>query len=166
MKFNLLAFVLLLVAASCSAPKYTYNFSYYDYAAGKKKAVKSEMPKAEIDMSTLSAAATNAPTVFKEQATSSDVSEKFAAMNKEEQRAYKKEIKKNIKESIREIKKMDVKSVQSAKAMDNDLKMAAIFGAIGIILGALWGVSSIIGILGTVAIIIALVFLIKWLIRQ
>jgi hypothetical protein len=44
--------------------------------------------------------------------------------------------------------------------------MAAIFGAIGVGLSILFGVSEIIGFIGFAAVVIALVFLIKWLLRQ
>jgi hypothetical protein len=88
----------------------------------------------------------------------------ITTMTKAEKKTFVKEVKKDIKNAVREVKKMN--TIQSAQAMDNDLKMAAIFGAIGVGLGLLFGVSEIIGFIGFVAVVIALVFLIKWLLRQ
>ena len=90
----------------------------------------------------------------------------YSSMSKPKQTLTKKEIKSHFKAVVKEVKKVEAKSVQAASGWDNDLKMAAIFGAIGIVLGALFNVSNIIGFIGFVAIVIALVFLIKWLMRQ
>lgn len=166
MKTKLLALVVLIVAASCSAPKYTYNFSYHDYQAGKRAAQK----EAQVTPTTVSTeVVANTQTVpavteIQTQKATVEVKKEIATMTKAEQKTFAKEVKKDIKNAVREVKKMN--SVQSAQAMDNDLRLAAIFGAVGIVLGALWGVSNIIGLAGTVCIIIALIFLIKWLVRQ
>jgi Flp pilus assembly protein TadB len=166
MKTKLFALVVLIVAASCSAPKYTYNFSYHDYQAGKRAAQK----EARVTPATVSndvVASTQTVPVVTEvqtQPATVEVKKDIAAMTKTEQKAFAKEVKKDIKNAVREVKKMN--SIQSAQAMDNDLKMAAIFGAIGVGLSILFGVSEIIGFIGFVAVVVALVFLIKWLLRQ
>jgi hypothetical protein len=166
MKTKLFALVVLIVGASCSAPKYTYNFSYYDYQAGKRAAQK----EAQVTVSTTStevvASTQKVPVVPEEQvqSTTVEVKKEIAAMTMAERKVFAKEVKKDIKNAVREVKKMN--TVQSAQAMDNDLKMAAIFGAIGVGLGLLFGVSEIIGFIGFVAVVVALVFLIKWLLRQ
>ena len=168
MKTRLFALLVLVVAASCSAPKQIFPFGYYDYEAGRKSAQKeqgvasAEVAK-EITQVEQPATFTETTAFNKAKNGSSDA----AALTKTEKRAYGQEIKKEIKTAWREVKKVNsVKEVRSAKSMDNDLKMAAIFGAIGLGLGLLFGVSEIIGFIGFVAIVVALFFLIRWLLRQ
>jgi hypothetical protein len=50
--------------------------------------------------------------------------------------------------------------------MDKDLKMAAIFGSVGLVLTFLGGVNSVFWVLGVIAIVIGVVFFIRWLSRQ
>jgi uncharacterized membrane protein len=166
MKTKLFALVVLIVGASCSAPKYTYNFSYYDYQAGKRAAQKEAQVATATSSTEVVASTQDVPAVteVETQLATVEVKKEIASMTQAEQKAFAKEVKKDIKNAVREVKKMN--TVQSAQAMDNDLKMAAIFGAIGVGLGLLFGVSEIIGFIGFVAIVVALVFLIKWLLRQ
>ena len=164
MKTKLFALAVLIVGASCSAPKYTYNFSYYDYQAGKRAAQKEAVTitNAETIVATIGETPTlpeaTIPTIAAPPAKS------VTTMTKAEQKFFAKEVKRDIKNAVREVKKLN--AVQSTQAMDNDLKMAAIFGAIGVGLSVLFGVSEIIGFIGFVAVVVALVFLIKWLLRQ
>jgi hypothetical protein len=166
MKTKLFALVVLIVGASCSAPKYTYNFSYYDYQAGKRAAQKETQVATATTSNEVVASTQTLPVVAEVQlpTTTVEVKKDITTMTKAEKKTFVKEVKKDIKNAVREVKKMN--SIQSAQAMDNDLKMAAIFGAIGVGLGLLFGVSEIIGFIGFVAVVIALVFLIKWLLRQ
>jgi Flp pilus assembly protein TadB len=165
MKTKLFALVVLIVGASCSAPKYTYNFSYYDYQAGKRAAQKEAQVETAAVANEVVASTQTTPVVTDAQTTPApEVKKDITTMTKAEQKAFAKEVKKDIKNAVRDVKKMN--TVQSTQAMDNDLKMAAIFGAIGVGLGLLFGVSEIIGFIGFVAVVIALVFLIKWLLRQ
>lgn len=167
MKAKLFTLVVLIVGASCSAPKYTYNFSYYDYQAGKRAAQKEAVVAANKTTSTEVVASTEDMPVAVEKAlapTATETTKPAVVETKAEQKAFVKEVKKEIKTAVREVKKMN--TVQSAQAMDHDLKLAAIFGAIGLVLGALWGVTQILGFAGAVCVIVALVFLIKWLLRQ
>lgn len=165
MKTKLIALVVLMLGAACSAPKYTYNFSYYDYQAGKRAAQK-ETPVATAASTEIVASTQTVPqaTEVAAQPATTEVKKEIAAMTRAEQKVFAKEVKKDIKNAVREVKKMN--AVQSAQAMDSDLKMAAIFGAIGVGLGLLFGVSEIIGFIGFVAVVVALVFLVKWLLRQ
>lgn len=48
--------------------------------------------------------------------------------------------------------------------MDNDLKLAAIFGAVGIVALIISG--DVFYIIGGIALIIGVVFFVKWLVRQ
>lgn len=168
MKSQTFLVLLLVVGASCSSPKYAYNFKLHHYPAGKKKVVQlPETPAAvEVNPIWLTASTDNIPVVTPTELRRADeVTKTNPSVGKPANTNLKKEIKKNIKSVVKEIKKMEPKSVQAA-GWDKDLKMAAIFGAIGIVLGALFNVSNIIGFIGFVAVVIALVFLIKWLLRQ
>jgi hypothetical protein len=165
MKTKIFTLLVLIVGASCSAPRYTYNFSYYDYQAGKRAAHKEAEVVANKTTSTEIVASTeNIPTANEIVVPTAVESKTVTGSTKVEQKAFVREVKKEIKNAVHQVKKMN--SVQSAQAMDRDLKLAAIFGAVGIVLGALWGVSNILGFAGTICVIIGLVFLIKWLLRQ
>ena len=88
-------------------------------------------------------------------------------MTKSERKALRTHLKSEIKSYVKQQKKnLGIESTKATGAWDNDLKMAAIFGVVGLVLTALWGTSEILGIIGVVAVIVALVFLIKWLVRQ
>ena len=50
--------------------------------------------------------------------------------------------------------------------MDNDLKLAIIFGAVGLTLTLFGGINEAFWILGVISIVVGVVFLIKWLVRQ
>lgn len=165
MKTKLFALIVLVIAASCSAPKYTYKFGYYDYQAGKRAALKEAQVVAANQASEVVATTEAAPVVTETVAVPAvETKQEVVAMTKAQQKAFVKEVKKEIKTSAREVKKLN--TVQSTQSMDHDLKIAAIFGAIGIVLGALYSVNTIVGFAGFVCIVIALVFLVKWLLRQ
>jgi hypothetical protein len=54
----------------------------------------------------------------------------------------------------------------AAGTMDQDLKMAIIFGAVGLTLTLFGGINEAFWILGVIAIVVGVVFLVKWLVRQ
>jgi hypothetical protein len=86
--------------------------------------------------------------------------EKFNAMSKDE----KKEFKSKIKSFIKENKKSDVVNAEAKAGMGQDMKLAAIFGAVGIVLLIIGG--DVLTIIGAVALLIGLYFFIRWLIHQ
>lgn len=187
---------LLLVAgvvflASCSSPKYAYYFDHYDYNSGKKRVETSdaqlaqtnfatpvpEMSPLRINQDNLTANAESRirnvekiPTVVKEEVLMEQkalLEQKYTSLTKAEKRAFRKELKSEVKSIIKAKKNgEDIKSIMEKKAMDQDLKMALIFGVVGILLSAFGGVNSIFWILGTVAVVIGLVFLIIWIGKQ
>ena len=82
-------------------------------------------------------------------------------------KAEKKNLKQAVKEYRKQLKKADSgKGVQDKKALDHDLKMAIIFGAVAVVLSTLSGFSYVFWIVAVVSLVIGLVFLIKWLSRQ
>ena len=73
---------------------------------------------------------------------------------------FKKEIKKIAK------KNDVVESTEATKALDRDLKLGAIFGAVGVVGLILGGASAVFFYIGGIALIIGVVFFVRWLIRQ
>lgn len=166
-----------ILLAACSSPKYTYYFDHYDYAKNKKGSlpqearVNAEQPAQEsilaIDERTLTASAHETNPVLVEPAapavakapSNEEMAAKLKAMSKEERKELKKEVKRFVKEN-----KKEIKSGNAAKAMDNDVKLASIFGAIGIVLLIIGG--DVLYILGAVALLVGLYFFIRWLMRN
>lgn len=167
-----------LVSAACSSPKYTYHFDHYDYNSGKKTSLEQK--------ETVVARQTASPLLLTEQEVVADtrttpvlheeksiqviknaITGKMASMTKEEKKEFKKSLKTELKNVVKAKKTPDnIDSTNAKQAWDYDLKMAAIFGLIGLILTALGGVNTVFWILGAVALIVGAVFLIKWLARQ
>jgi hypothetical protein len=58
----------------------------------------------------------------------------------------------------------EVKAAEAAAAMDHDLKLAAIFGAVGIVALIIGG--DVFWVIGGIALIIGVVFFVLWLSRQ
>ena len=176
MKKVISCLMLVALLAACSSPKYTYYFDRYDYNSGKKHNVNTTVaqtnaPAAEAsplileEQQVVASAdnATPAPSISTKQ--KRDLAQKISSMTKEERKELKQTLKNEIKKATAQ-KKFDGNSVKEKKAWDYDLKMAAIFGAVGLVLTALGGVSSVFWVLGAIALVVGIVFLIKWLARQ
>lgn len=175
MKKILYVLVAVLVASACSSPKYTASFNSYDKHVNYQAAAKSEVVVAEpvqiakseqIAQPELLASTSSAPVELKA-APKEEVRKTYIQMTKTERKALRTHLKSEIKSYVKQQKKnLGIESTKATGAWDNDLKMAAIFGVVGLVLTSLWGASEILGVIGVVAVIIALVFLIKWLVRQ
>ena len=171
MKRRLLYLLSIALLAACSAPKYTYNFGHYNYQTAKKNSEVKASPAVEVaPASELVASVNNDPTVISTpvEVVAITPTENKAVLKstvaKEGHVQTKREIKKEVKQHIRSVKKAHVESVNATKAIDNDLKLAAIFGAVGIVALIIGG--NVFWIIGGVALIIGVVFFIKWLLRQ
>jgi uncharacterized membrane protein len=178
-----LAAVLL---AACSTPKYTYLFDKVDYNSGRHAA---ERPKAH-SQDVVTAQSTsesplrldaNAMVASADAESPAPLSETLSApvttaaaeapvksykeMSKAERKEFRKEAKELVKAYIKAKKEGDeVKATAAAQAMDQDLKMAAIFGAVGIVALIIGG--DVFWIIGGIALIIGVVFFVLWLSRQ
>jgi hypothetical protein len=174
MKTILFFALAVLVMASCSTPKYTYKFDYHDYNAGRKekqamKEVAANPGPVEIQPEALVA---EAPVTTPEESKSIEApaASKNApltitkAEKKEMVKEYKAAVKKALKaRSLKDISEVD----QSTKVMDRDLKLSIIFLIVAIVGGVLYSVSpTITYVVTTVAFILAVVFFIKWLMKQ
>jgi hypothetical protein len=192
MKKYLLLLASVLLLAACSSPKYAYYFDHYDYNSGKKKVETpaSQLPQTTIttpdvnplllDENNVTASAENkiqpveytsaqpveyTPAMVKEKA--SLLEQKYKSLSKAEKKEFRKELKTEVKKMIKAKKNGDsLDLIKERTAMDHDLKMALIFGIVGILLSAFGGVNSIFWILGVISTVIAIVFLIKWLAEQ
>ncbi len=169
MKKILCVIVTAIVASACTSPKYTASFNSYDKHSNSQAAAKSDAVVAEpvqIAQPELLASTSSAPAELKA-APKEEVRKTYIQMTKTERKALRTHLKSEVKSYVKQQKKnLGIESTKATGAWDNDLKMAAIFGAVGIVLGAFISSNSVIGIIGLAAIIIALVFLIKWLVRQ
>ena len=181
-KRNLLYLLGLLVMASCSAPKHAYYFDHYDYNAGKKKkesenqvVVQQQEPATEVvpsveapltvDNNTLVASASEEPVALTENTTVAEPAKSYKEMTKSEKKAFRKDAKNLIKTYIKAKKDGDeVKAAETAQAMDKDLRLAAIFGAVGIVALLIGG--DVFYIIGAIALIIGVVLFVMWLTRQ
>jgi hypothetical protein len=183
MKKYLLLIVSVLLFAACSTPKYAYYFDHYDYNSGKKKA---EDPKAILAQTMLSTPEMSPLQINRDAVVASAerriknvekvpvaindkeaFEKKYSAMSRTEKKEFRKELKSEIKKYIKAKKAGDnIASIEETKAMDHDLKMALIFGAVGIGLSLFGTVNSIFWILGVISTVIAIVFLIIWLAKQ
>lgn len=183
MRKYLVPVLAIAVLASCSAPKYAYHFDHYDYNSGKNKsAVAAAQTPAESPVSaeeasplvlqeeTLVASADEKAVVVAKPSTSVEAQKeaamkKYAAMSKAERKAFRKEAKTQIKAYVKAVKSGDKEQVaKAAKGMDHDLKLAAIFGAVGIVSLLIGG--DVFWVIGGIALIIGVVFFVMWLTRQ
>lgn len=171
MKRTLLFLAAVAFMASCSAPKYSYNFDHYNYNAGKKKSVKAnefsttDGPQA-IQPEMLTASASTAEVVELvpvAEVKVATVKKTYAQMTKTERKELRTYLKAETKNSIK-AKKANVESPSATKGMDSDLKLAAVFGAVGIVALIISG--QVFYIIGGIALLIGVVFFVKWLIRQ
>jgi hypothetical protein len=189
----LILLALILLAASCSAPRYTYNFDYYDYNSGKKStdvdtAIPNETGNGDknplaLDETVLTASADDKLITIDERKTASheeitktktevaspvELARKYKELSKTQRKAFRKAMREDMRRYVIPSKKSnnDVRTVTEAKAMDRDLKMAIIFGAVGVTLSLFGGVNQVFWILSVISIVVGLVFLIKWLSRQ
>ena len=171
MKSKITALLAIVVLASCSTPRYSYYFSHHDYNAGRKqsKPIIETSPLSN-DPQMLTASISEQPVVVAPSkpergvvVSTSASGKTYLQLNKAERKAVRHYLKNEIKTFVSAKKKMD--SAQATRAgMDHDLKLAIIFGAVGIV-GLLIG-GDVFWIIGGIALLIGVVFFVKWIIRQ
>lgn len=95
------------------------------------------------------------------------LAKKYSSLSKTEKKEFRQAAKKQLKAYMKAKKAGDtVAAGEAINALDYDLKMAIIFGAVGLTLTLFGGVSEAFWILGVIAIVVGVVFLVKWLVRQ
>lgn len=184
MKNIVTLFASVLLLAACSAPRYTYHFDHYDYNSGKKKAVANALPSIEpspvvseniesplaLQKEAVVASAAENPIVPEKRVAAVEktaLEKKYAEMTRTEKKAFRKTLKEEVKKYVKAKKSgADVKSGAATKAMDYNLKMAIIFGAVALTLSFFGGVNSVFWIVSVVALVVGVVFFIKWIAEQ
>lgn len=183
MKKLFLPIIAVVFLFSCSSPKYTYHFSTHKNYAKKDATGKNELSQAlietevsiaEVEVSApqneqaLTASVVESPVVvtpnplnekaklLKEKYTGADFSDREVMR---EVKADVKELKKDVKKYIKETKRKD-SVINTTSQLDKNLKLAIVFAIAAAIASIfLWQV-------GAVLWIIALVFLILWVMEQ
>ena len=164
MKKLLYIFVIGLVAA-CSSPKYTASFiNYNKYDNSNNVRVAKQVKATPIEANALEASSSNAPAMIATTSEPAMVSKTYLQMNKQQRKEVRQQIKSELKSLVKANKSMGVYSTQATQGMDKDLKLAAVFGAVGIV-GLIIG-GDVFYIIGGLAMIIGVVFFVKWLVRQ
>jgi F0F1-type ATP synthase assembly protein I len=168
-KIQNLSVAILIVAGACSSPRHFTDFNNYSFQAEKKKSAIAKLETAstiEVDPAQLTASTAATPIIFPAEVKANNILEHKTSLSRSQVKELKREVKAEVKRAVSTAKKLEPASTQAAQAMDKDLKLALIFGIVGVVLGGLFGISEILAFAGAVAIIVALVFLIKWLVRQ
>ena len=81
--------------------------------------------------------------------------------------AERKELRQNLRSALKASlasSKLSPESLKASQGMDPDLKLAAIFGSIGVVTLIIGG--DVFAIIGGIAMIVGLVFFVRWLVRQ
>lgn len=173
MKKILYVLVVAIIASACSSPKYTASFNSWDkrvdnqVAATQVTTVIAEPvtePVTIAQSEQLMASTSNAPVDIKS-APKEEVRKTYIQMTKTERKALRTHLKSEVKTYVKEHKRnLSVESTNATSGMDNDLKLAAIFGAVGVVAMFIGG--DVFWIIGGIALIIGVVFFVKWLVRQ
>lgn len=152
--------------AACSSPKYTASFNSYDTPSAYRPVKASEAPVTTTNSPELLASTSNAPVEIKSEVSSNtEVRKTYVQMSKTERKVVRNHLRSEIKTYVKNQKaKVSPQSTQAINAMDNDLKLAAIFGAVGLVALIISG--DVFYIIGGIALIIGVVFFVKWLVRQ
>lgn len=158
----------IVVLASCSSPKYAAHFpsSYVDpnYHAAKVVQVET-VPAATTENAVLTASVNTASVALPAKEVRKQVKDAYAKLSKEQKKEVRQLLKKEIKGIAKSSKKdASVTATMARGGMDHDLKLAAIFGAVGLV-GLLIG-GNVFTVIGAIAMIIGVVFFVKWLMRQ
>ncbi len=172
MKKIIYVLIVAIAASACSSPKYTASFNSYDKHTNHQTAAKSETVVAEpvtepvtIAQSEQLMASTSSAPVDIKSAPKEEVRKTYIQMTKTERKELRTYLRSDIKSYVKEQKKnMGIESAKETSAMDNDLKLAAIFGAVGIVAMFIGG--DVFWIIGGIALIVGVVFFVKWLVRQ
>jgi hypothetical protein len=167
MRISLLFIAIILLTSACSAPKYTASFnSYPAHMVQNNKAVQ-VTPSTEIssyNSEPVLASTSFAPSEVK--VTPTTAPNASIKIDKREKKEAIKKLRSDVKTYIIEQKKHAHESSYQDFEWDNDLKLAAIFGAAGLVGVLLGGISVVFSIIGGAALIIAVIFFVQWVIRQ
>jgi hypothetical protein len=177
MRKLLLYMLPLAILGACSTSKYTYHFDHYDYNSGRKNAHLS-ITDQDIDPFTLNESSLTAsasadlfvndnPSVSLDNGPrKNDVVRTYQEMERKERKEIRQEVRKQLRQFANEQNETSRDAPEKVAEMDNDLKLAIIFGAVGLTLSLFSGINAAFWVLGVIAIVVGVVFLIRWLVRQ
>jgi hypothetical protein len=166
MKPTLLLVSVAALFASCSSPKFASQPAHGNERS-TAYAIEPSVPL-PLDEGTLVASSSDeaiylatTPAVTTVPFTAS----KPITLTREERKEVRKEAVKQLKAYTKAVKAGDkALAAELKQGMDNDLKLAAIFGAVGIVSFIIGG--DVFHVIGAIALIVGVVFFIKWLMRQ
>jgi len=130
------------------------------------KATKTEKTKT-VKVKTAEAALAEKKITAAEKEHAALLAKKYRELSKSQRKEFRQEFKKQIKQYLVAKRNRDhVAAANATGGLDYDLKMAIIFGAVGLTLSLFGGINEAFWILGVIAIVVGVVFLVKWLVRQ
>jgi hypothetical protein len=162
MKSKVLIFSVLVMLQSCATPRYSYYFDHQPISARKQNPIVQEVEPFHVDPASLSAASQglNPISVLTPTQTS--------ALNKKVLRGPgQNEMKMLAKATLGSSTPGERENKLMATAKDGksrDLRLASIFGAAGLVAVIIGG--SPLNVLGGIAILVGLVFFVRWIIRR
>lgn len=158
--------VILIGLASCSVPKYTYRFPVSPSISGKsslptKQNQTQVRPEEKFEQPVLVASAdpVNALVLSEERTASKNP---LISKDAPTVRQVVKKLKSTAKQANEELRS----AVAPASSLDEDLKLAILFGVVGIVALVLLVLSKLFGILGGIALIIATIYFVRWFLEQ
>jgi len=163
---KIIGLLALAFLGSCSAPKYYSNFNRPAHRLdGQSVVAKAEEPTLPLVASTMQIEASlhAAPTIFTEKEA---IQKNYQQLSKTEKVQVRKMLKREIKNIVKIQKREQVVSSTKASGIDHDLKLAAIFGAVGVVALILGSAGQAFTIIGAICVLIGVVFFVKWILRQ
>lgn len=155
--------LLVIVLASCAAPKYTYRFpsSATVPLADKKVAAESYSTDTTEEKITELVASSD-PNSFLDLPTQK--MERSVVMKSDPlPRRTIRAVKKSAQKTMEELRSVVVPDPAS---LDEDLKLAILFGVVGMVSLVLLILSKLFGIIGGIALIVATIYFVKWFLAQ
>ena len=159
----------IFVLVACAGPKYTASFQPINHPYEHSNVYNATPATKVIDAAAtnhLVASAKTEPALHLMEVKKDELKTAFQAMSKTERKEVRQLVKKQLKNIVKNQKKEVSVTSTKASGIDHDLKLAAIFGAVGIVGLLLGSAGSFFTVIGAIAMIIGVVFFVKWLIRQ
>lgn len=160
MRYSLVTILMVLILVSCSTPRYAYYFDRHQYTTGKSVVT---VPMNEFllppNQAVLTVSAVAEVEVMPMNVTpkpeSREIEEDLPVTERKERKVLLPQNRAKTQMSIPQA---------PASTLDRDLKLSIIFGASGIV-GLIIG-GSVFWVLGSISLLIGVILLIKWVVRQ
>jgi Flp pilus assembly protein TadB len=167
MRISLFFIAIILLSSACSTPKYTASFNYIQNQEERNNSAVQVTPATEVSSyNSEPVLASTSPVTSEVKVTSNAAPKELINIDKKEKKEAIKKLRSDVKTYIKEQKRHVHESSYQDFEWDDDLKLAAIFGAAGLVGVLLGGISVVFSIIGGAALIIAVIFFVQWVIRQ